>query len=258
MPPKGQLIQVRQAKKDPLQPSKARRHKEMVIDEDPIVVLHREPKKLSKEEAAEWKLPSLVSAWKNQRGYIMPLAQRVATDALQREDAAWSEKHVDNADAIRAAESNVAAEMKQRADLKEAAESAAQREKEDRLRAAAAKLALNLGESSAARMRDANRDRHRDISEKVALGQRPAASTSKFDPRLFTKDKDSGHGPGMYSRPMFKSHAVDKLYSVSDRSWAEGARHEASKAFEGAEGVSGAVKRKGPVAFEKGDKRAPE
>ncbi|MES1919221.1 SNW domain-containing protein 1 [Bonamia ostreae] len=78
---KTRVIRLQEMPLDPLDPPKHRFRKQpMRASSPPPPVLQSPPRKLSRKEAAEWKIPPCVSNWKNVKSYTIPLDKRVAAD----------------------------------------------------------------------------------------------------------------------------------------------------------------------------------
>jgi len=125
------------------------------------------------------------------------------------------------------------------------------------------------------------RERERDISEKIALGQAPATSKdSLFDQRLFNQDAGLSSGFGsdetydVYSKPLFQGSSVGQTYrpkpveGMDDDEVAAGAggpsvnptaRFRADRGFAGTEHASTtAPGRSRPVEFERDQSEADD
>jgi SNW domain-containing protein 1 len=75
------IVKIQEVAIDPLEPPKFRHKKAPARPPSPPVpIMHSPPKKVSKEELAEWKIPQCISNWKNLKGYTIPIDQRLAAD----------------------------------------------------------------------------------------------------------------------------------------------------------------------------------
>ena len=66
--------------------------------------MHSPPRKVSAEEAANWKVPPCVSNWKNAKGYTIPLDKRLAADGRGLQETAINDGFAKFAEALYVAE----------------------------------------------------------------------------------------------------------------------------------------------------------
>merc|ERR1712224_178589 len=52
----------------------------------PVTVLHSPSRTVDHKEAISWKIPPVISNWKNPKGYIMPLDKRIMADGRVLQD----------------------------------------------------------------------------------------------------------------------------------------------------------------------------
>jgi len=71
------LIRMVDIPQDPLEPPKFK-HKKIPMgpSSPPVPILHSPTKNLSKEERDSWRIPSCLSGYKNNHGYVLPLEMR--------------------------------------------------------------------------------------------------------------------------------------------------------------------------------------
>ena len=111
------------------------------------------------------------------------------------------------------------------------------------------------------------RDRDRDVSEKIALGQAAVRATEvQYDSRLFNREGGIGSGfrgddnTAVYDKPLFADRSAMGMYRAKDRmddevygggrgGEVDTQRFRPDKGFAGTD--AGAVERTGPVQFEK-------
>ncbi|KJE90531.1 SNW domain-containing protein [Capsaspora owczarzaki ATCC 30864] len=76
------IIRMVEAPKDPLEPGKFLTNKKAIRGppSPPPPVMHSPPRKITAQEASDWKIPPVVSNWKNPNGYTIPLDKRLAAD----------------------------------------------------------------------------------------------------------------------------------------------------------------------------------
>lgn len=134
------IIKMVQAPVDPMEPPRFSRKKTPANPPSPPVpVLHSPPRKLSKEEAADWVIPPAISNWKNNRGYTIPLDKRLASDASSLQDNHINDKFATLAEAMYMAERNAREEVEKRAEIQRNVSLRAKEAKEKELRDLAAR-----------------------------------------------------------------------------------------------------------------------
>mmetsp|Transcript_25273 Transcript_25273/g.99815 ORF Transcript_25273/g.99815 Transcript_25273/m.99815 type:complete len:650 (-) Transcript_25273:848-2797(-) len=138
------------------------------------------------------------------------------------------------------------------------------REERRREREREMRLKERAGEDGAAvKKSKLSRDKDRDVTERLALGQKVAASGNgevMYDQRLFNQGKggmDSGLAAedsyNLYDKPLFSAKTDNFMYRPRGEDAANTARFKADKGFEGAEETfaSRSGKREKPVEFER-------
>jgi SNW domain-containing protein 1 len=124
------VIRMVEAQVDPMEPP---RHKVQKAvrgpGSPPVPVLHSPSRKLSKEEEADWKIPPVVSNWKNSRGFTIPLDKRLAADGRHLQEHTINNKFATLAEALYITERKAADDLRVRAQLRK---QLAMKEKEDR------------------------------------------------------------------------------------------------------------------------------
>ena len=78
---KTRMIKLYDMVVDPLEPPKYR-HKKLPMrpPSPPVPIMHSPPRKITREDQKNWKIPPCISNWKNNKGFTMPLDQRLAAD----------------------------------------------------------------------------------------------------------------------------------------------------------------------------------
>jgi len=205
------IIRMVETPKDPLEPPKFK-HKKIPVgpSSPPVPVLHSPNRKLTKEEKDAWKIPPSISNWKNNKGYLIPLDKRVASDGRGLQEIEVSDSHAKVAAALYSAEKNARDLVAKRSTLRQQVILAEQERKEKELKDTAAEarkrreqiqnLAMETeteqqtddrirrerirqdrrrererehrleNRGGAHRRSKVTRDSQRDISEKIALG----------------------------------------------------------------------------------------
>lgn len=135
------VIKMVEAQVDPMEPAKHKvRKEEKGAGSPPAPILHSPAKKLSKEEAAAWKIPTSYSNWKNEKGFIIPLDKRLATDGHAQALAAngVNDKFADFAEALYTSERKAAEDIRVRNNIRKQMALREREEKEEELKKLAA------------------------------------------------------------------------------------------------------------------------
>mmetsp|Transcript_24651 Transcript_24651/g.53092 ORF Transcript_24651/g.53092 Transcript_24651/m.53092 type:complete len:649 (+) Transcript_24651:82-2028(+) len=364
------VIRISQAHVDPLEPPKFKQKKvPRGPAEAPVPVMHSPPRKLTQQDALDWKIPPCVSNWKNNKGYTVPLDKRLAADGRGLQEVQINDNFAKLSEALYVAEQKAREAIDMRSKIQKEILTKEKQKKEDELRQLAQKARLertglaertdamgsgpayeapppqaggaeggagagagagapplslvDYGDEGGAvvgspgeeeretkeegelrrkreelreeRRRERERerrleererhgfkkskltrDRDRDISEKVALGQASvgasAGGEALYDQRLFNQDQGMASGLAgedtynIYDKPLFADKggsiyrptaggADDELYGQEETEKAiRTERFKADKGFQGAEGGAGAARGGarvgGPVQFE--------
>ncbi|KAI8785029.1 SNW domain-containing protein 1 [Biomphalaria glabrata] len=248
---KQRIIRMVETQKDPMEPPRFKVNKKIPRGppSPPAPVMHSPNRKVSVKEQQDWKIPPCISNWKNNRGYTIPLDKRLAADGRGLQGVHINENFAKLAEALYIADRKAreAVEMRvtleknkvktikekkeqnlrqlaqkareeragiRREEVVEKDESAAERDEVRRDRAKERQRERNIARAAPDKRNRLQRDKERDISEKIALGlPNTGAGGSKetqFDQRLFNMSKgmDSGFGD-------------DEAYNVYDRPWRE-------------------------------------
>mmetsp|Transcript_50609 Transcript_50609/g.127112 ORF Transcript_50609/g.127112 Transcript_50609/m.127112 type:complete len:700 (+) Transcript_50609:190-2289(+) len=241
--PQQRIIRMVEMPVDPLEPPKFKHKKVMGgPPSPPAPVMHSPPRKLTREEVDEWRIPPCVSNWKNANGYTIPLDKRLPADGRNLQQPVISDNFAKFSQALLLAERHAREKIAHENQLKEALRRKEKEQKEEMLRKIAEATrqdrtapvaALDDDEEKARQERDevrrerayererarrmenmgrksrAERDARRDISEKVALGLKAPAVASKetqYDARLYNQ-----------SGGMDSGFAADDAYNTYDR-----------------------------------------
>jgi len=81
--------------------------------------MHSPPRKVSKDELADWNIPPCISNWKNPRGYTIPLDKRLAADGRGLQQVQINDNFAKIAEALYTAERTARDEVTQRAMIRE-------------------------------------------------------------------------------------------------------------------------------------------
>lgn len=304
---KQRVIRMVEMQQDPIEPPRFKTNKKIPRGppSPPAPVMHSPTRKVTVKEQQEWKIPPCISNWKNPKGYTIPLDKRLASDGRGLQDPHINDKFAKLAEALYIADRKAREAVEMRAQLEKKMAQKEKEKKEEHLRKLAQKareeragiktVSKNTEEAERDglrydRQKDRERDRRiskaapdkrsklqrdkdRDISEKIALGM-PSAGTSQeamHDQRLFNQSKgmDSGFGEedsyNVYDQPWRKTDAVSSMYRPSKNidkdnygddieSLIKTNRFVPDKDFAG---TDHSRKRDGPVQFEKFEEEDP-
>ncbi|XP_014667714.1 PREDICTED: SNW domain-containing protein 1-like [Priapulus caudatus] len=245
---KQRVIRMVEMQSDPMEPPRFKTNKKIPRGppSPPAPVMHSPNRKVTVKEQQEWKVPPCISNWKNAKGYTIPLDKRLAADGRGLQTVHINENFAKLAEALYIADRKAREALEMRAQLERKLAQKEKEKKEEGLRALAQKAReeragirhekrgdkddevrerdemrqerhkdrqrdRNLARAAPDRRSKVERQRERDVSEKIALGL-PNAGTSagetQFDQRLFNQSKgmDSGFGD-------------DEGYNVYDKAW---------------------------------------
>lgn len=133
--PQQRIIKMVEAPTDPMLPPRFA-HKKAPVNppSPPVPVMHSPERKLSREEAAQWHIPPVVSNWKNNRGYTISLEKRLAADGRGSVDHSINDRFAEMADALYKAERSARADVEKRAQMQQKVALRAKEAKERELR----------------------------------------------------------------------------------------------------------------------------
>ncbi|GAV03005.1 hypothetical protein RvY_13496 [Ramazzottius varieornatus] len=247
---KQRVIRLVDVQRDPMEPPRFKINRKLPKGppSPPAPVLHSPPRKVTVQEQADWKIPPCISNWKNAKGYTIPLDKRLAADGRGLQQVHINENFAKLSESLYIADRTARVHVETRAQMERKLAQKEKEKKEEHLRQLAQKAREERAgikthheeeesedkkerdqlrhERHKERARDRNiqraapdkrtklqRERERDISEKIALGIPAKAQQSDdtaFDQRLFNQSKgmDSGFGGG-----------DDEMYNVYDKAW---------------------------------------
>ena len=141
--PKQRIIKIQEAAVDPLEPPKFQHRKVPGGPPDaPVPVLHSPPRKLTKKEKADWKIPAAISNWKNVKGYVIPLDKRLAADGRSQKEVTINRKFATLSEALYKAEREAREGVEMRAAMRRKLQVAEKERKEAELRDLAARARM--------------------------------------------------------------------------------------------------------------------
>ncbi|XP_005110507.1 SNW domain-containing protein 1 [Aplysia californica] len=246
---KQRIIRMVETQKDPMEPPKFKVNKKIPRGppSPPAPVMHSPNRKVSVKEQQDWKIPPCISNWKNNRGYTIPLDKRLAADGRGLQGVRINENFAKLAEALYIADRKAREAVEMRNTIEKTKVKNIKERREQNLRQLAQKAREERAgirredggdkdevvaerdeirkDRAKERARDRNiaraapdkrnrlqRDKERDISEKIALGMPNTGAggsrETQFDQRLFNQSKgmDSGFGD-------------DEAYNVYDKPW---------------------------------------
>jgi len=252
---KQRVIRMVEEQRDPMEPPRFKTNKKIPRGppSPPAPVMHSPTRKTSVKEQMEWKIPPCISNWKNPKGYTIPLDKRLAADGRGLQDPHINDKFAKLADALYIADRKARDAVETRADLEKKLAQKEKQKKEDTLKKLAERARMErsgiatamkdddeeerdevrkerhrererdrkMSKAGADKKGGKDRNRDRDISEKIALGLPSTGGGSQetmYDQRLFnqTKGMDSGFGEedayDVYDKPWRKAETANAVY----------------------------------------------
>jgi len=107
-----------------------------------VPVMHSPPRKLTKEDHTDWKIPSSISNWKNPKGYTIPLDKRLAADGRGLQQVQINDNFAKLSEALYVAEQKARESVEARARVQKQVLTREKEQREDDLRAMAQKARL--------------------------------------------------------------------------------------------------------------------
>eukprot|EP00494_Astrolonche_serrata_P030646 UN30914 len=113
---RSRVIKLHKMQVDPLEPPKHRHTKgPQQPPSPPVPIMHSPPRNITQEDQKNWKIPPCVSNWKNNRGYAVPLHQRLATSGRNLQNNPVNERFASLAEALYHAERAARQQVEERA-----------------------------------------------------------------------------------------------------------------------------------------------
>ena len=136
------VIKVVEAQVDPMEPPKHKVKKTAFRpDTDNVPVLHA-PDKITQAEAAAWKIPPMVSNWKNDSGFVISLDKRLAADGRGAQEVTINNKFATLSEALYVAEKKAAEDLRLRNAIRRSVAVQEKADKESELREMAARARM--------------------------------------------------------------------------------------------------------------------
>ncbi|KKA25985.1 hypothetical protein TD95_002160 [Thielaviopsis punctulata] len=193
------IMKIVERQQDPMEPAKFK-HKKVPRGppSPPPPVMHSPPRKLTAEDQEAWRIPPVVSNWKNPKGFTVPLDKRLAADGRGLKDNGINDKFAQLSEALFMADRHAREEVRQRAAMQQRLAEKEKEQKEENLRALAAKAR----EDAAMAASSHNRSRSRSRSD----------SRSRSRSRSYT---DSEYSHDSRSRSRSRTRSRSRSYSRS-------------------------------------------
>lgn len=245
---KQRTIHMFDVQKDPMEPPRFRTNKKIPKGppSPPAPVMHSPNRKVTVKEQQEWKIPPCISNWKNAKGFTIPLDKRLAADGRGLQSVHINENFAKLAEALYIADRKAREAVEMRAQVEKKLAQKEKEKREENLRQLAQKAReeragirraddkdeevqerdefrkdrakerqreRNIARAAPDKRNRLQKERERDISEKIALGLPNTAAARddvQFDQRLFNQSRgmDSGFAGG-----------DDEVYNVYDKPW---------------------------------------
>lgn len=115
---KQRVIRMVEMAVDPLEPPKFK-HKKVPAGppSPPVAIMHSPPRRLTVADQQAWKIPPVISNWKNAKGYTIPLDKRLAADGRSLMQATINDKFATLSEALYVAERKARSEVEMRAEM---------------------------------------------------------------------------------------------------------------------------------------------
>lgn len=137
------IIRMVDVAKDPMEPPKFQ-HKKAVRGppSPPVPVLHSPPRKLTLQDQQSWKIPPMISNWKNSKGFTIALDKRLAADGRGLQQVTVNDNFASLSEALAIAERKAREEVNMRATVQKKLAMKQKEQKESELRDLASKARM--------------------------------------------------------------------------------------------------------------------
>lgn len=185
------IIRMVDVAKDPMEPPKFQ-HKKAVRGppSPPVPVLHSPPRKLTVQDQQSWKIPPMISNWKNSKGFTIALDKRLAADGRGLQQVTVNDNFASLSEALAIAERKAREEVNMRATVQKKLAMKQKEQKENELRDLASKARM---ERSGIHRDEEARDEYHGDDQYRREGQREGRAHSHSD-RGSSDDEDRGRG----------------------------------------------------------------
>lgn len=228
------IVKVIEMAQDPLEPPKFKLKKAAPRPPSPpVTILRSPPRKLTKGDMENWKIPAFISNWKNPKGYSIPLDKRLAADGRGLQEVQVNNGFANLSESLYAAEKISREDLEKRKELQKLVSLKEKEEREEnlkRLAEMARKQREEEGENSSDEEKERIRSERRreikeekkkkkgkedrDITEKIALGQpQKVSSEDQIDARLYNFDSGLTSGSfKTFDKPLFQGSGNSNIY----------------------------------------------
>lgn len=137
------IIRMVDVAKDPMEPPKFQ-HKKAVRGppSPPVPVLHSPPRKLTLQDQQSWKIPPMISNWKNSKGFTIALDKRLAADGRGLQQVTVNDNFASLSEALAIAERKAREEVNMRATVQKKLAMKQKEQKESELRELASRARM--------------------------------------------------------------------------------------------------------------------
>ncbi|KAJ0396244.1 hypothetical protein P43SY_003267 [Pythium insidiosum] len=183
------IIRMVEVQKDPMEPPKFQ-HKKAVRGppSPPVPVLHSPPRKLTVKDQQSWKIPPVISNWKNSKGFTIALDKRLAADGRGLQQVTVNDNFASLAEALAIAERKAREEVNMRAQVQKKLAMKQKEQKENELREMAAKARMER-----AGIRADSDDEGRDRPHRRARSHSRSSSRSPSRSRSRSRGRRRSH-----------------------------------------------------------------
>uniref|UniRef100_K3X5F7 SKI-interacting protein SKIP SNW domain-containing protein n=1 Tax=Globisporangium ultimum (strain ATCC 200006 / CBS 805.95 / DAOM BR144) TaxID=431595 RepID=K3X5F7_GLOUD len=190
------IIRMVEVAKDPMEPPKFQ-HRKAVRGppSPPVPVLHSPPRKLTVKDQQSWKIPPMISNWKNSKGFTIALDKRLAADGRGLQQVTVNDNFASLSEALAIAERKAREEVNMRATVQKKLAMKQKEQKENELRELASKARMERSGISRGEEeyndrddRDDDRSRHRHRSRDDS--DRSDSEDDRDRRRRYSDDRD--------------------------------------------------------------------
>eukprot|EP01084_Bolivina_argentea_P003840 7252_1 len=194
----SRLIKIYEMPTDPLDPPKFK-HKKLPVrpPSPPVPIMHSPPRQVTVEDQKNWKIPPCVSNWKNNKGFTLPLHQRLAADGRGLYNHVINDKFAKFSEALLIAERQARKEVEARAQMRLKLSKKQKEQKEKQLAEMAkqakktAKYNNYIGIDDKQDNQDTHKDKPRDTSVYDANAAKKHAKKQKQKHKSRKRRRDS-------------------------------------------------------------------
>ncbi|KAF1318868.1 Puff-specific protein bx42, partial [Globisporangium splendens] len=190
------IIRMVEVAKDPMEPPKFQ-HRKAVRGppSPPVPVLHSPPRKLTVKDQQSWKIPPMISNWKNSKGFTIALDKRLAADGRGLQQVTVNDNFASLSEALAIAERKAREEVNMRATVQKKLAMKQKEQKENELRELASKArmersGISRGEEGYNDRDDRDDDRSRRRHRSRDDSDRSDSEDDRDRRRRYSDDRD--------------------------------------------------------------------